>query len=133
MKRPVQDLSPAQLRMADARGPRHDWRMAVPPSEDALAEIRALLDDRVEVEGSQDMTQYERVLDVAKAHEFWSDLAIRRLPRDPPSERSGMRHPCAAELNLAGDLGLGPVPVRGHFDSLATSQPELLAAGRAPH
>jgi hypothetical protein len=53
--------------------------MAIPSAEDALAEIRALLDDRVEVEGSQDMTLYERVLDVVKAHELWSDLAISRL------------------------------------------------------
>ncbi len=53
--------------------------MELPSAEDALAEIRALLDDRVEVEGSEDMTVYERVLDVVKAYEFWSDLAIRRL------------------------------------------------------
>jgi hypothetical protein len=53
--------------------------MADPSSEDVLAEIKALLDDRVEVEGSEDMTLYERVLDVVKAYEWWSELAIRRL------------------------------------------------------
>jgi hypothetical protein len=53
--------------------------MELPSAEDALAQIRALLDDRVEVEGSEDMTVYERVLDVMLAYELWSDLAIRRL------------------------------------------------------
>jgi hypothetical protein len=53
--------------------------MGLPSAEDALAQIRALLDDRVEVEGSEDMTVYERVLDVVQAYELWSDLAIRRL------------------------------------------------------
>jgi hypothetical protein len=57
--------------------------MAVPSAEDALAEIRALLDDRVEVEGSQDMTLYERVFDVVKAYELWSDLAIRPARASP--------------------------------------------------
>jgi hypothetical protein len=33
----------------------------------------------LEVEGSEDMTVYERVLDVMLAYELWSDLAIRRL------------------------------------------------------
>ena len=53
--------------------------MADSSAEAALAEIKALLDDRVEVEGSEDMTLYERVLDVVKAYECWSELAIRRL------------------------------------------------------
>jgi hypothetical protein len=53
--------------------------MAVRSADDELAEIRALLDDRVEVEGAQDMTLYQRVLDVVKSYEIWSDLALRRL------------------------------------------------------
>jgi len=53
--------------------------MADPSAEDALAAIGALLDDRVEVESSEGMTLYERVLDLVKSYELWSDLAIRRL------------------------------------------------------
>ncbi len=53
--------------------------MGLSSAEDAFAEIRALLDERVEVKGAEDMTVYERVLDLVKSHEAWSDLAIRRL------------------------------------------------------
>jgi len=45
----------------------------------ALAGIRALLNDRVEVDDSEDMTVYDRILDAAKAYRFWSDLAMCRL------------------------------------------------------
>ena len=36
----------------------------------ALAESRTLLDDRVEIERSENMTVYERILNMAKAHRF---------------------------------------------------------------
>jgi hypothetical protein len=45
----------------------------------------------LEVEGSEDMTVYERVLDVMLAYELWSDLAIRRLHEIHSLKRSGMR------------------------------------------
>jgi hypothetical protein len=65
--------------MVHVSGLSHDRVMAEQSAEEALAEIRALLDDRVEVEGSDDLTLYERVLDVVASYEAWSELAIRRL------------------------------------------------------
>jgi hypothetical protein len=53
--------------------------MADPSAEDSLAAIGALLDDRVEVESPEGRTLYERVLELVKSYELWSDLAIRRL------------------------------------------------------
>ena len=44
-----------------------------------LAAIRGLLDERVEVEGSAELTTYQRVSDLVQAFELWSNLAIRRL------------------------------------------------------
>jgi hypothetical protein len=53
--------------------------MPVPLPDDELDRIKTLLDARVQVEGSEHMTLYERVLDLIEASEIWSDLAIRRL------------------------------------------------------
>jgi hypothetical protein len=41
-----------------------------PSAKDAPVQIRALLDDRVEAVSSEDMTVYERVLDVVKSYEL---------------------------------------------------------------
>jgi hypothetical protein len=48
-------------------------------AEEALAAIEGLLEDRVEVDGQEDLTLYQRVLNLVEAYELWSDLAIRRL------------------------------------------------------
>ncbi|GEM_PF-7051270 len=65
--------------MVEAESARDDGLMEVPSAEAVIAEIGALLDDRVEVDGSEDLTLYQRVLDLVEAYELWSDLAIRRL------------------------------------------------------
>jgi hypothetical protein len=53
--------------------------MPAPSADEELAQIKALLDARVKVQGSEDMTIYQRVLDVIESYETWSDLAISRL------------------------------------------------------
>jgi len=53
--------------------------MATETAEDALAQIRRLLDDRVGFEGAQDLSTAQRVEDVIRGFEMWCDLAISRL------------------------------------------------------
>jgi len=48
-------------------------------AEATLHRIERLLDERVGRENLEDLTLYERVLDVVQGFEAWSDLAIRRL------------------------------------------------------
>ena len=49
------------------------------PADETLRRIADLLDERVPVEGSEEMSLDERVRDVVLGLEMWSDLAIRRL------------------------------------------------------
>jgi hypothetical protein len=48
-------------------------------SDRVLTDIKKLLDERIEVEGSEEMSMLERVRDVVVSYEAWSDLAFRRL------------------------------------------------------
>ena len=48
-------------------------------SADQLRAIEQLLDERVGRQGLEDLTLFQRVVDVVAAFDFWSELAIRRL------------------------------------------------------
>ena len=49
-------------------------------AEETLGRIAELLEERVTLaDDVEEMSVYDRVLDVVEGFEFWSDLAIRRL------------------------------------------------------
>jgi hypothetical protein len=66
---------------ADERVVPHDILsgMADPEPDEVVQRITELLEERVDVNGSEQMSLYDRVRDVVEAYEFWSNLAIRRL------------------------------------------------------
>jgi len=54
--------------------------MTEPPPEGVLAEIEALLDERLGTpDADDDLTLVQRVADAINSFEMWMDLAIRRL------------------------------------------------------
>ena len=78
-----QTSAPAAIRtvIADERASRLGRTRAMDelPADETLRRIADLLDERVPVEGSEEMSLDERVRDVVLGLETWSDLAIRRL------------------------------------------------------
>lgn len=54
-------------------------RMEQESAEETLRRIEQLLDERVGRVNLEDLSLYERVLDVVMGFESWSDLAIRRV------------------------------------------------------
>jgi hypothetical protein len=48
-------------------------------AEETLRRIEQLLDERIGRVNLEDLTLYQRVLDVVMGFESWSDLAIRRV------------------------------------------------------
>lgn len=48
--------------------------MADPEPDEVVRRITELLEERVDVNGSEQMSLYDRVRDVVEAYEFWSNL-----------------------------------------------------------